>query len=490
MEKRNGNYSVPEEIRALKPKGTEVKKIHGNYYVYKHYNVKGADGIWHKKSGPCIGAIKPGIGFIPNDTKNQKEETTTLEYGQYAVAFSNSQGTLSDLKEIFNSQDAYQIYIYALILAVNGSTPMKNIKKYFIQSWLSIRFPSLKLGEAALGTLLDTLGRQQGNVNQFQEKQLMNCSSKLAVDGHVIRSCSKGNDLAAFGNKYGLLKATQINLLTVLDVNTHKPVASKMYRGNAPDKSSVKDLIDNHHFTGKLFIVDKGFYSAGNLRLFSQGGNHYIIPIPIHSSAYKQVTKDMDFEKRFIYRSGKTKTTIEYREFLMSDGQTRIFVYRDINRNAAECESYERHLRQKLKGFSREEYDMVKEFFGTIVLQTSQPNATAQEVYGDYKGRWSIETYYDFFKNVIDFNAIGLSDYYKMEGFTFIMLIASMIQYEIGFACANYDSTMSVADCLLEARIVKINKRGLNWYIESSMPKKTLQFLEDFHVESKKIPVA
>ena len=490
MEKKKGSYSVPAEIRALKPIGTEVKKIHNNYYVYQHFNEKREDGSWHKRSGPCIGSIKPGIGFIPNDTEKRKEKITTLEYGQYAAAFSNSQGTLSDLKEVFNPQDACQIYIYALILAVNGNTPMKNIKRHFVQSWLSIRFPSLKLGESALGTLLDSLGRRQGAVNRFQKKQLMNCSSKLAVEGHVIRNCSKENDLAEFGNKYGLLKAAQVNLLTVLDVTTHRPVASKMYRGNIPDKSSIADLLSSHHFTGKLFIVDKGFYSSGNLSLLCGDGNHYIIPIPISSTVYKAVTRELFFSKRFVYRSGKTKTTVEYKEALLSDGATRVFVFRDINRNAAECESYERHLRQKMKGFSREEYDRIKEFFGTIVLQTSQPNATAQEVYNDYKGRWSIETYYDFFKNVIDFNAIGISDYYKMEGFTFIMLIASLIEYELGLACTNYDSTMSVGDCLLEARIVKITKKGLHWYIDASMPKKILKFLEDFHVETKNIPVA
>ncbi len=47
MEKKKGSYSVPAEIRALKPIGTEVKKIHNNYYVYQHFNEKGrtAPGI-------------------------------------------------------------------------------------------------------------------------------------------------------------------------------------------------------------------------------------------------------------------------------------------------------------------------------------------------------------------------------------------------------------------------------------------------------------
>lgn len=58
-------------------------------------------------------------------------------------------------------------------------------------------------------------------------------------------------------------------------------------------------------------------------------------------------------------------------------------------------------------------------------------------------------------------------------------------KYELGIACTNYDSTMSVGDCLLETRIVKITRKGLHWYIDASMQKKILKFLEDFHVETK-----
>ena len=41
-----GNYSVPESIRSLKPKGTMVKKIHGRYYVYEYACRKDENGKW------------------------------------------------------------------------------------------------------------------------------------------------------------------------------------------------------------------------------------------------------------------------------------------------------------------------------------------------------------------------------------------------------------------------------------------------------------
>ncbi len=35
--------SVPENIRAMKSKGTMVKVIHGKYYVYEYFHVKEND---------------------------------------------------------------------------------------------------------------------------------------------------------------------------------------------------------------------------------------------------------------------------------------------------------------------------------------------------------------------------------------------------------------------------------------------------------------
>ena len=52
-----GTYSVPAEIRALKPKGTMVKKIPGGYYVYEYRMERGEDGKRRTRMGRCVGKI-------------------------------------------------------------------------------------------------------------------------------------------------------------------------------------------------------------------------------------------------------------------------------------------------------------------------------------------------------------------------------------------------------------------------------------------------
>ena len=63
---------------------------------------------------PKWGNLLDGVGFVPNDSYNWVQDNTTLEYGQYALAFANSKDTLDKLLQIFNSPDAYQIYFMVL----------------------------------------------------------------------------------------------------------------------------------------------------------------------------------------------------------------------------------------------------------------------------------------------------------------------------------------------------------------------------------------
>ncbi|MGB4407164.1 MAG: hypothetical protein WBI82_09935 [Sphaerochaeta sp.] len=196
-----GTYSVPKDIRDLKPKGTMVKAIRGGYYVYACSNQKGEDGKWHLRMGTLIGSIKEGVGFIPNDSFCTAEKLTVVEYGQYAIAYEASKGVLAQLKEFFNPLDATRIYALALLYMVNGYTALKNISTLFGQSSLSVRYPSMSMSYESLSGLLDALGRREERPLRYQQ-HLLDKSYRIAIDGHCIESYSHENDLAQYGNKY------------------------------------------------------------------------------------------------------------------------------------------------------------------------------------------------------------------------------------------------------------------------------------------------
>ena len=469
------SYSVPENIRALKPKGTMVKIIHGKYYVYEYFHVKENDK-WKTKMGKLIGSIDPVLGYVPNDSI-AKDEMTTVDFGEYFLSYSLSKNVLEDLKQVFNTKDAYTIYFLSLIHFVNGFTYIKNIDSLYKQSYLSVKYDSLNFGEKTISNLYDSLGRKQNKVNSFEDLMIERSSKELAFDGHCIRSSSDDNELSEPGNKANVFKDDQLNVLMAYDINTSRPVLSRVYSGGTVDKVSVRDLIERRNLRSMLFIVDKGFYSKENILLFSNNDNHYIIPLYANHKKYKQIISINKMEGLFVFERSKKRSTVEYHEEVF-DGKKIIF-YRDLSQNALEGTDY---LSKVEAGkYTMESYLEKKDSFGTIVLE-SNLDKSAEEIYRLYKKRWMIETFYDYYKNRLDVNALHLNDYYKTQGLSFIMLITSLIYSEFTKAIKEAKIKESVQSILIDSRFLKLHKdyKG-NWRVEN-INQKHLKIFQTFEL--------
>lgn len=455
-----GDYSVPEEIRAHKPKGTMVKNINGYYYVYEFSSYRDENGKRKTKIGKCIGAIKSNVGFVPNDNYLSDSEITTLEYGDYAVICSNSGKILELLRVHFNPVDAAQIYVIGVIHALQGFTYLRDIKKYYDMSWLSLRFPGLKLGYDALSTFYDNLGRRQSKVLSFEQSLIDASSREVAIDGHVIASQSDNNDLSEKGYKFSALNEKQINLMMAYDVQTEKPLLSRIYEGGLNDSIAIRDFLLQATMRDMLFIVDKGFYSLQNLALFAETKNYYIIPVPSRMDICKAVELDSKKMERFAYASGRKATVIEYSK--KEYGSFCVYVFRDKDEALLQEGNYLRHLEQGKQGYTLEGLEKNRDWFGVYILQTNLPDKAPNEVFGLYKKRWKIETYYNYFKNSADYNALYMQDYYKTQGLSFIMLISSLIYHELAVSTKKLKAK-TTQECLLDARMIKINKRNGVW---------------------------
>lgn len=307
-----GNYSVPENIRALKPKWKMVKVINEKYYVYEHSFVK-ADGKWKTKMGKLIGSISNDLGFVPNNNYSKNEMITSMNFGEYFISFQLGITVLESLKECFNPKEATQIFILALMHFVNGFTYIKNIKPNYDLSYISKRFPSVKLTEHIVTNLLDSLGRHTTYVEKFEQKLVDNSSNEFAVDGHAIKTSSHDNDLAEKGNKNKKFCDYQMNALMAYDINTSRPVFSRIFPGATMDNISFKDIFSRIKFKDTLFIIDRGFYDLENIKLCSENGNKYIIPLKANCKAYKEITNNLSFEGAFTYQKGKKNTVIQFK---------------------------------------------------------------------------------------------------------------------------------------------------------------------------------
>ena len=484
--------SIPEEIKQHRPGPcTEIKLINGHYYVYMYQSIRLPSGRWGKKTGKSIGTIIAGTGFIPNRNyhlykgEESQDEITVLEYGQYALIEAVAESVLCSLKKFFPVDRATQIFAYASILYANGFVHLDQVQGYYEQSWLSQEYKNLpfRMGKTALGNLLDDLGRRTTRVINYENAAIIDSSSAIAIDGHAIRSCSDENDLGEAGYKFSSLKEDQVNLLMGYDINTGVPLFARMFRGTCNDKSTIEDIADLLEFSGILFVIDRGFYSAKNLEILSANDNTYIIPVPSNTDVFRDVMKDVKYTDSFYYRSGKKHARIEYVSRKISDTEY-VYVFRDIDENEKCRFNYQHCIELGRSGYTQEKFEQNKETFGVYVLQSNTAK-TSEEVFGGYKKRWGIETFYQYLKNTGDFNDLMIQDYYKEQGFSFIMLITGQIHQKMISAVKSLDdNTISVHDILLMARCMKMERRGNNWNLKN-VRKRDIQILKRLGFESK-----
>ena len=399
---------------------------------------------------------------------------TDVAYGQYALLMFLSQDILKKLEDCFPRERATQIYSYGIILCANGFLHMDQVDEFYQESFLSVLYKnySFKMGYVALSNLLHDLGMKGGPVRAFEQSLIDGSSRNIAIDGHVIRSCSSENDLAEPGYKMSLLKASQVNLLIAYDTKNHVPLMYRTYRGSSVDKRSALEFLRSRSFTDTKFIVDRGFFSAEVLELMSQNGNSYIIPMPSTNSNFKRIKKTLAYTSgEFIYKSGKKNSAriVYYEEKL--DEKTRIIVYKDEDENNSKRKSYKQMIDLGESGYTQEKYARFRDWWGVYFLQTTT-TSSASEVYSDYKNRWSIETFNNYIKNDADFNNLKIQDYYVEHGFDFIMLVTGLIHSRLDEAVKSIrKSSISTFDLLVKAGHMRMVLEGNEWKLHNTRTK-------------------
>ena len=469
MSSSSGKYAVPAEILKFKPRGTMVKNIHGGFYVYAMENVKNPEtGKWQTKSKGILGKITAEDGYVPNEST----EYTVLEYGAYHLAEECAEEIKAQFQQAFgNGESAKRIWVLALIYATNGFRPISAISLLYRKSSLSVAYPDLKMGETAVSNILENLGRRDTESKKFQDL-LLQSVKEMAIDGHVIPRYSKLDGMTEYGYKYKALGSEQVNLLTAYDVTKNRPVAMKMFDGSKNDKASVKEMIEDVLVEGCLYLMDRGFNSPELKEKLAEKKATYIMPVSSNMTSHQEAMKRRRGRiKTFIYKRREgihvIKSVVEY-QISSDENGVRTIYFRNLHEAEGEKANYLECIEKKVPGYSEAKLEAAERNFGVIVLETTH-GGTPEEMYNYYKDRWSIETYYDYLKHQMDFNALGVHDWAKLQGLAFMMLLSTLINGSIQERLKQ--STLSgiyMPEVLLTASSIKAMKRNDTWTIENA----------------------
>ena len=467
MPNTSGKYSVPEEIRRLKPRGTMVKKINGHFYVYGMKNTKDpTTGKWKTVTTGILGKITLEDGYVPNEDAGY----TVLEYGAYHLAEECAAGIRSQFSQAFGKgENARKIWALALIYAVNGFRAISSISTLYRKSALAVVFPDLKMGETAVANLLDFLGRRDTESLEFQ-RLLQAETTQIALDGHAIPRYSMLDGMTEFGYKYRKFESMQVNLLTAYDVARNRPVSMKMFDGSKNDRAAAKEMIRDISSEGCLFLMDRGFHSPGLKEALAAKNDTYIMPVSSNMNKYREaMNRGRGRLKSFVYlrREGirSVRCAVEYRVSSDEDG-TRVIYFHNLQEAADEQANYLACIEKQIPGYTAENLPEAEKSFGVAVMETTF-NATPEEIYSLYKKRWGVETYFDYLKHQMDFNALGVQDWAKLQGLAFMMLLATLIRGAIQEKLKQASFPASMPEVLLIASSIKAIKRNLTWNVEN-----------------------
>ena len=478
-----GKYSIPEDIRTLKPKGSVVKLISGNYYVYEQKHIKDeATGKWKIKSGKYLGKITRENGFIPIETSYLLEEDSVLEFGNYALAYMLGDSLKEKLETVFDKETTSKLYVLSILHLINGFSYTYQISSLFDQSFFKLIYPSFKFGEVGLTSLYSMLGRKKKSVEKFQ-KIFYKDSKTIAIDGHCIASSSFNNDLARKGNKAVKFINNQVNLIMGYSIDSGAPVFAEVVTGDTLDSVSLETVLSSKDIKNTLFVVDKGYYSLENLKLMTKNNCHYIMPPKGNSKTYKDFVSRVNYNKQhFVYKTKTTKTVIYY-DYEKTNENNFIYSFRDLSQHAIECDDFESKMNLGKNGYTQEKYNEVKETFGTITLICDY-EIKPEEVFTNYKNRWRIETFYNYLKNNLEFDALHCQDYYVEQGLSFIILLTSNLQYEL--AKKVYSTRLNLDHILLDLRSIKLKNTNEMWQATSST-KKRIELFNNLNTDLPKL---
>lgn len=476
-----GNYSIPEDIRKQKPTGSVVKLIGGNYYVYEQKHIKDENtGKWKIKSGKYLGKITKENGYIPVEDSYFSEEDSVLDFGNYAFAYLAGKSFQEEIESVFDKETASKLYVLSIFHLLNGFSYTYEISSLFDQSFFKIIYPGFKFGETALRNLYSTLGRKRESVEKFQKK-LYEKSNKIAIDGHCIPSSSNENDLSRKGNKAKKFINNQVNLVMGYAIDTGAPVFAEVVPGDTLDSVSIGTIFESKEFKNTLFIIDKGFYSDENLKVFTKNGCHYIIPPKENMTIYTDFMTRVDYLKNHFIYVTKTNKTVIYYDYEKTEEGNYIYSFRDLSEHEIKCYDYRTKLAAGKKGYNQEKYEKAEKTFGTITVICDY-EMNPEDVFNAYKKRWSIETFYNYLKNRLGFEALHCQDYYIEQGLSFIILLTSNLHYELTKKLMFHENNLD--HVLLDLKAIRLRNNNGVWQTTASS-KKRLSTYSDLGLDLK-----
>lgn len=477
--------SHPEWALAHKRKGTELRCIYGNYYLYE------VTSKWSpekkrpvKITGKLLGKITEAEGFVESEKARLRkqqlrvERVIVKEYGITAAINALFDDTVGALKTFF--PDSWQRIVCLAYGRLMYRSPLKNMAFHYSGSYLSEQYPDIDLSAKSLGYFLRELGEERKKIVDFCRSFKVSDDCVL-FDGTDIFSYSEQMELPKFSRSKLGTYGDMINLMCLFSVKSQSPVYYRLLPGNIRDISAFKLCLKESGVKDAIVVMDKGFASESNIEALEDSALKYIVSLPRNSSR-------IDYEKLKLGGKRPFDGYFEYEERFIwhytipIDGKKTIAVFLDEELRVREQKDYLKRIDNRVLDYSIDKFHDKEYWLGTIAV-IENTGKTPRDVFADYKTRGDVETMIDALKNIVEADRTYMQNELALEGWMFINLIALKWYYTLLNLIKSQElnkkySPMDFLRFLSEVKKVKINDQ---WY-DAETTKKNRVLLQKLNI--------
>lgn len=486
--------------------GTELRKIHNNYYLYEYQNVYDANKKRYKKvTGQLLGSIKEKYGFVPSpkyllkqQSQGQEEQNHNLkqaktdhkaniqvgsnvEYGVSKYFLEHFQALAKQVQNIFGN--TWQYILMLVYCRLLEQAPIKNMPHLMEQSWLKQAWQVPGLHAKAISALLKDIGKNRDKTVAYMQAAMGKEEYFLADTTHIPTKASNISLAKKGYNSQGKYDP-QVHLLYLYGASSQMPAFYRLHAGNVREMKAFKLTMLESGVKDGIIIGDKGFYSRENIDFLTKEGLSYIIPLKrnstlldyssIQENSFKAGDNYFEHEKRFIW----------YKEIRLPSGE-KVVMYLDEHLRLQEETTYLKRIQTHPETHSQANYMEKKDRFGSLSLVSNLSNKSAKELYQGYKTRLSIETMFDSLKNVLGGDKTYMHDEETLQGWMFINHLALQCYQKIYLQLKNLglSNKYSVEDLLKLLRDVRRVKIDNSWH-QSEIPATVSKLLDKLQVNN------
>ena len=263
------------------------QKVGKNTYLYEAESYWDPEKKQPRQKRKYLGKKDPQSGeVIP--PRRRSTPRFARDFGHVFVLrqLAEEVGLARCLEEGFGA-DGEQILALAIYLAAEGR-PF-----YLFESWLSSTAleGAAAMSSQALSGFLAELGRSDGGRVRFTEAWVRSVGEAEGIifDITSISSYGEGLSFLEWGYNRDSEKLRQVNLAVVAAYPSALPLFYRLYPGSLADVSTLVNLARELGAFGVqrgLLVLDRGFFSAGNLAELEGSGLRFVMPLPASTALF------------------------------------------------------------------------------------------------------------------------------------------------------------------------------------------------------------